>query len=91
MAQLVGRGCASLLLSQFCEGTMGVFQQELHLHKHFMLAALVFNALCLHAVLLLTTPFQMNDLMIEHLADGLPTNRLTECLMAFWLTDRLTD
>lgn len=89
--QLVGRGCASLLLLHFCEVQMGVSQHELHLHKHFMLAAPVFYTLRLHAVLLLTTPFEVNDLVIEHLADILSvTNQLTGCLMAFWLTGRLT-
>ena len=56
-----------------------------------MLAAPVFCALCLRAVLLLTTPFEVNDLMIERLADRLPANQLSGCLMAFWLTGCLTD
>lgn len=100
MHQLARSGGASLLPSHLCKDEISVFQHErfiecdLHLQKHFTHGAPVVSALCLPAVLLFTTSSEVNDLVIEHLADRLPdlqANPLTGCLMAFWLTGCLTD
>lgn len=65
------------------------------MNRIFTLAAAAFGALCLLGVLLLTTSFEVNDLMIERLADrpsdlpAQPPDWLLDSFLADWLSDRL--
>lgn len=102
MPRLKGsRGASPLLLH--CKDKMGLLQHgnliEFSFYmNHICTGASRFGALVLFVYTRrffpLATSHEPNDLVMEHLADrlpDLPAGPLTGCVMALWLTGRLTD